>query len=276
MEQKILRSLQLHELEILKTVRDICERNNIKYYLNGGTLLGAVRHKGFIPWDDDIDIAMPYADFVHFSKIAVEEFPESLFLQNSETDKNFWWPFAKVRLNGTTMGTEDELACDMHNGIWLDIFPLVYFDSVQEYKKLAKVVFLCNFLQKENYFRANIKSENTKYSTVNKLFLSILYMIPEKIRIRLHKRMLKYVFKKRKGKYVTELWTVLSNIEPAEIYEGEPQTLEFEGEMYKVPPKYKENLTLTYGDYMQLPPEDKRCTQHGNLIIDFENGYIKN
>lgn len=92
-----LRQHQLRTLEILKVVDSICKTNNINYWLSSGTLLGAVRHKGFIPWDDDIDIEMLRDDFKKFNEVIPQYLPDNLKLQNHQTDKCYYWPFAKVR-----------------------------------------------------------------------------------------------------------------------------------------------------------------------------------
>ena len=92
-----LRECQLKQLSILKEVDRICRKYNLIYWLDGGTLLGAIRHKGFIPWDDDLDIAMPIDDFEKFKKIVQKELPESLFFQTKETDPSTPHHFAKIR-----------------------------------------------------------------------------------------------------------------------------------------------------------------------------------
>ena len=94
---KVLRKLQLTQLEILTEVVRICHSNKLRYYLIGGTLLGAIRHKGFIPWDDDLDIAMPRKDFVKFISICRTELNSRYFLHYYTTDFNYYLPFAKVR-----------------------------------------------------------------------------------------------------------------------------------------------------------------------------------
>ena len=84
--QPNLRNCQLKQLEILKVIDSICKKHGLNYWLDGGTLLGAVRHGGFIPWDDDIDIAMDYQDMMRFAKVAPDDLPEVLFVQTPETD----------------------------------------------------------------------------------------------------------------------------------------------------------------------------------------------
>lgn len=133
--------LQKVEFDILVEFDRICRKFNLKYFLFSGTLLGAVRHGGFIPWDDDIDVAMPINDYYKFVKICKTELGEDYFLQTYNTDYvNFW--YAKIRKNNTTMLESGFENVNMHHGVWIDIFP--YFciekdDSIIN-QKLNKVL----------------------------------------------------------------------------------------------------------------------------------------
>lgn len=121
-----LRRLQLQQLEILKAVDDVCRRHNLRYWLEGGTLLGAVRHGGFIPWDDDVDIDMPLEDLREFCRIAQQELPEGLVVQNHSTDPNYFVPIVKVRdTNAEQLHQTDGLDLRYrYLGPFIDIFPL--------------------------------------------------------------------------------------------------------------------------------------------------------
>lgn len=123
-----LREVQLCQLDILKVVAEICDRHSIPYYLAYGTMLGAVRHKGFIPWDDDVDIYMRYEDLLRFKKICQKELPEKYFYQDPDTDIGARWLFTKVRANGTRMSESFDKQgqfASYHEGVWIDIFPLL-------------------------------------------------------------------------------------------------------------------------------------------------------
>ncbi len=120
-----LRELQLCELQILKDVKRVCDNHRIKYYLSSGTLLGAVRHQGFIPWDDDIDIMMPYDDYRRFLKVAQGELGEQYFVQNSETDDSYAFAYTHIRKNNTAVLRDWDLMNFSHHGVWIDVFPLV-------------------------------------------------------------------------------------------------------------------------------------------------------
>ena len=121
-----LRKIQLHELDILNAVVDLCQRHHLRYWLAYGTLLGAVRHKGFIPWDDDMDIYMTVSDLRKFVRIAKKELQDNYFVQCPLTERKTSWLFCKVRKNGTRLLQNDEpIRDDYHQGIWIDVFPLV-------------------------------------------------------------------------------------------------------------------------------------------------------
>lgn len=124
MAENHIKDLQRIELEMLLEVDRICKKYNIRYFLVAGTLLGAIRHKGFIPWDDDIDICMPVEEYRKFCKVAKTDLKKEYFLQNSDTDFSNRW-FSKVRKNNTTCIEKGYEKSKIHQGIWIDIFPLI-------------------------------------------------------------------------------------------------------------------------------------------------------
>ena len=114
-DAETLRKAQLKMVDILVAIDDICKKHDIEYFLAYGTLLGAVRHKGFIPWDDDCDICMMRADYEKFVQIAKRELPKNLFLQNSDTDPNFPRTMTKVRMKNTKLVEFDESENEKNN-----------------------------------------------------------------------------------------------------------------------------------------------------------------
>ena len=135
---KDLRKAQLLMLKILKEVHKICEENNIKYFLSDGTLIGAIRHQGFIPWDDDLDIGMLREDYEKFCKIAPQILSENFILQNFQTDKGYGLQFGKVILKNTVW--IEKVAKNTNrqwSGIYIDIFP---YDNITENKKMQKLI----------------------------------------------------------------------------------------------------------------------------------------
>ena len=129
-EGELLRKLQMTELEMLIEVDRICRKYNIQYFLDGGTLLGAIRHNGFIPWDDDADIIMLRGEYEKFCKACKKELDtERFFLQDYRTDKHYLWGFAKMRRNHTTFLREGQEHVKCHTGVCIDIF---YCDNIPD------------------------------------------------------------------------------------------------------------------------------------------------
>lgn len=128
-----LRNIQLGILEILKDIITVCEEYNIEYFIMCGTALGAVRHKGFIPWDDDLDIGMTRENYERFLKIAPNVLPEELFVQTFNSDPNTPFYFAKVRKSGTLFIRNYCKNLKMHHGIYVDVFP---YDNIPDDIKL--------------------------------------------------------------------------------------------------------------------------------------------
>lgn len=135
-KRQVLRKSQLKQLEILKVIDNICRKHSIVYWLDGGSCLGAIRHKGFIPWDDDIDIAMRKEDIAAFEKAAKEELPDYLMLQTPQTEDTKE-PIIKIRdLNSFYVESTDNFSADYQKGLYVDIFPMEPYPSVS--KKFVK------------------------------------------------------------------------------------------------------------------------------------------
>ena len=130
-----LENMHKIQLNMLIEFDKICRRNNIKYILDAGTLLGAVRHKGFIPWDDDIDVRMLRDDYEKFCVVANKELPETMFFQNYKNDKGYPWMYSKIRMKGTKAVRIGQDRLNMEEGIYMDIFPC---DGVPDDNKKKK------------------------------------------------------------------------------------------------------------------------------------------
>ena len=129
--KEVLRKAQMIMLETLVDIDYICEKHKIKYWLDSGTLLGAVRHGGFIPWDDDVDIAMPYSDYKRFLEVCKTDLPGKYVLQNKCLEPAFRRTFSKVRRRGTTIiETNEDGTEKYHHGLFVDIYPFYYYDSL--------------------------------------------------------------------------------------------------------------------------------------------------
>ena len=154
----LLRNAQLRMLEILCEFDSICRKHELRYWLSDGTLLGAVRHKGFIPWDDDVDVMMPVSDYKKFLKIARKELPEHLCLQNRKTEKNFINNFTKIRDRKSFVHEQQHMTGRYaERGLFIDIFPMrktcSYFNQ-----QAGKIHYRCYILsmQDERHHRKSL------------------------------------------------------------------------------------------------------------------------
>ena len=132
-DPKILRQAQLIMLDMLVEFDTICRKHNLKYWLDSGTLLGAVRHQGFIPWDDDIDLSMPLEDYRKFKEIAKSELSENIFFQTRKTDKEFKFDYIKLRSNRASIVEfhEKDKEINYHQGVFVDIFPMLTLPNTE-------------------------------------------------------------------------------------------------------------------------------------------------
>lgn len=264
-----IRKLQMKEMEILNEVNRICEEHNIKYYLTWGSALGAVRHKGFIPWDDDIDISMFWDDYVKFEEVCKEELDSKFFFQNVDTDKDNWVGWNRIRMNNTTSMYPDLNHMKCHWGICMDVFPIIAIPN-SKFKRIMQDIksrlyrFIC--------FKPLVIKNPEKHSKAKYIVYRVL---PDYLLSRLRKYCLKSITKYsiKENSMCGELLDLSYKkaITPKEIY-GEPKFMVFENKKFPLPSQYDEYLTRAYGDYMKLPDECERVG-HGNIIIDTENSY---
>jgi len=269
MDDKMLKDLQKVELEILLEVDRICKKHNIRYFLVSGTLLGAVRHKGFIPWDDDIDICMPMKDYKKFCKVSRTEMKKEYFLQNSSTDYSDRW-FAKVRKNNTTCIEKGYEKSFIHQGVWIDIFPLVgvHKDKKQLDKATKYATFSKKLLSKRFAAFGDFKD-----LSIEKKFLRF---VPLCIVRAIARFIINITFRhNNKHEYCYYLWgdSKIRARFPFDLFD-ELCDIEFEGYMLSAPKRWDEYLTLVYGDYMTPPPPEKRNGgSHTISILDLNNDY---
>lgn len=266
MQKEILDKLHTLEVEILDEIVRICKKNNLNYFLIGGTLLGAKRHKGFIPWDDDLDIAMSRNDYEKFIKIADTELKDRYILDFYKTNKKYWLSFAKVRIKNTIYEEKDLKNYCTEKGIWVDIFPL---DSAKKENSL-----ILNIQWK---IIKNLKILVSNKLSVNKENKKTKKFIEKLTNIHIAIALMNYFMKMQnnnKNKYFVNFGSQYGIKKQTHLKEKYfPTTeLEFEGKKYSVPNDYDYVLTKIYGkDYMKLPPIEKRVT-HNPIKIKFEDG----
>lgn len=253
-----LRKLQLIEVETLEEINRICHKHGLKCFLYYGTLLGAIRHNGFIPWDDDMDLAMPRDDYDKFIEIAKEELGPEYFLHCIDTDDRYYPVFIRVRRNDTICIPnvyKDANFC--HNGVWVDIYPLNYANSNTSVKEKFKFKFINSFLRPLAAMRVLGLRGKTKVKS------KIAYIISRVFSLKGIISMFNWVSrtcKAENAKYyagLQDMNTIQDCYHPCEYF-GDGIIHDFEGVPCLVPVDSDSLLRQIYGDYMQLPPEEQR------------------
>lgn len=264
-----MKQLKAIELEILRDFIRACDAMGLRYYVLGGTLLGAVRHGGFIPWDDDIDVGMPRADYDIFAEKGQRYFPDHIFIQTHRTEKNYVNNYMKIRNSKTTFIETSTKNLSINHGVFIDVFPL---DGYVKDDKRTKVFQWKNRIYierlREELYRENIPAKSHVFA----FFLKAIY--PSSVDA-VEKR--EKLFKSMpEGDYWANhcgAWGE-KEIMPADWY-GEGTELEFEGMKVNAPKEYEKWLSQVYGDYKKLPPVEKRVTHHDTEVIDLNASYKK-
>jgi len=270
-----IEDVQKVQLKILIEFDRICRKNNIKYQLFAGTLLGAIRHKGFIPWDDDIDVCLLRSDYERFIECCKIDLKSNYFLQYYDSDEKAILQFAKIRKNNTIFTNKTYQDTGMHNGIYIDVFPL---DSVKpdsfKGKLQPKLFNLLYIISSSRMKNRAIYAKNRLNRAIRLMFYYILKIIPKKSIDKLIQKTL-CMFENENTEYVNHLTNGASKQE-LEKYLRKKSTFynieyaEFEGHMLPIPENYHDVLTRNYGSYMKLPPEEKRYPNHGIIEVNFD------
>lgn len=260
MDEKVKNQL----LSLLDKFVAVCEENHLQYYLAGGSVIGAVRHKGLIPWDDDIDVHMPRADYEKLQTLPDEVWGENMRLATWRRTKNYTYDFLKLELANTTV--IERLHPDYIGGIFLDVFPLDYISSDKlkvesfeyAYRRIA-----------EKYIRCTISNDNECKSIFDLMSLKI--------------ERLCYNHKKQMEKWEQLAMSFGNNRNKVchshgyFYYKGgmniewfkEGMLMEFEGRKVLVPSDYDAYLKHVFGDYMKLPPIESR-KGHSFLYVNYD------
>ncbi|MEG0774554.1 LicD family protein [Clostridium sp.] len=264
-----LKALQQIMINIMVEIDRICRENNIKYWLDSGTLLGCIRHDGFIPWDDDLDICMPREDYDKFIAIAKSELSKDLFLQSFESDKHSQNTWVKVRdRNSILVSNKYEKG---HTGVFIDIFPMDFYEvggKKERYKKLINNLFVSYWLKKAPFTKPFSKNlAKNMYKLFCKIIFSILFFVDYSTLIKLSSKLEKRINgKEEKKDYMGYGVEVPFYIKHKEDTVFPLQQRKFEGINFYIPKDYHSYLQTLYGSYMELPPEDKRTPSHAIVL----------
>lgn len=270
----IIRKVQEVELEMLVAFDEICKKHDLPYQLYGGTLLGAIRHQGFIPWDDDIDVCMLRKDYEVFINVASKELNSTYFLQTYKTDENFFNSYAKIRKNKTLLVEDDTADIDMHKGIFIDVFPLdnVKYKSWQG-ELQRKTIFYLQVINQTKLKKTCYKEKNVIKKNIMLFFHYLLKILPNHFIDKIIDK-LSIIYNGKETQYMSDFGTSSHSvmyhnfiIDRDEFDDSIPGN--FESHSFPIPRNFDSILTRNYGDYMSLPPEDKRISHHGITQICF-------
>lgn len=256
-----LKKVKNYELDILKEVDKICAKNKINYWVDFGTLIGTIRHQGFIPWDDDIDICILRKDFERFRESCAKELDKKFFYQSHETEKEYYLWFDKIRYNNTIFKEVFLAKHNIHHGVYIDIFPMdnVPDDDYLRKKQRKKYQFYRKIVQAK-YGGLRFRQGKKKVGAI--LIRVLTFFVP-----------LEYAYRKGTSALVkykdAETADVQMMVDSERVdtilpkkYYIKTQRKKFEDISVPVPIEYDKVLSAWYGDYMKLPAEKDRKSQH--------------
>ena len=269
LDDETKRKLQLKLLDMIKYIDKLCSENGIEYYLMYGSLLGSIRHKGFIPWDDDLDIGMTLDNYLKFINVCNERLDkDKYFLQTMDTEKNYYLSFAKIRDLNTTLVEEVNENLDVHRCVAVDVFPIVGYPNKSYQRKLFKI-------SRAFMLSANINIINNKFlRTISKIIIKVIGK----------KNVLKIStnycmkFDISKCEYLCSCFTggnINKNVFKKEWF-GKPVYREFEDIKLPTPSNSDKVLRTIYDDYMILPKEEERKSGgHSIVYLNLDENIYK-
>ena len=273
--EDVLRRLQLIELDMLRAIDQTCSELGISYWLDSGTCLGAVRHGGFIPWDDDIDIGMPLEDYRRFLREAPAALPAGLSLHTCENTPNLPTLWAKIYLDGTRFCSSRDVEAGLEQGIFVDVFPYVNVDeraevAERQHRRLA----LCQNLSYLNVFAHPATYRYSNNARLARIACEVAHATIARpfTPSRMARRAERIYAVERPGNEWRPLFAFANlkkNLPTEALLPVRP--IDFEGETFMGPANPDLYLRTLFGNYMELPPEDKRHA-HTPATLDFGDG----
>lgn len=255
-------------LDLLLEFDRVCKKHNITYFLMGGTLLGAIRHKGFIPWDDDTDVMMLREDYERFKNYA-DEFQKPYFFQIPETDPESGYSIIKIRNSNTTAIVDKFKYEKFNHGIWLSVFPIDNWkiEGGEERSAIIKSLLIENatYMRKSNPYLNEADRIRVQNHSGRK---------PKEVNDEIQKIAMQHRYAPTGyvALAVTTVYPLKKLIYKSEVF-ADSVKVEFEGFTFPAPVGYDEYLTTAYGNYMEFPPVDKRGKWHEGLVIDADRPY---
>lgn len=276
MDRETLRKVQLAQLDIAKEIRRICNENNISYFLESGTLLGAIRHSGFIPWDDDMDIGMLRKDYEKFLQIAPLKLSDKYSILDWKTNDDYGFQFCKVINNKTLYIEKKANEVGYHQGFYVDIFPYDKFPNDGRSKFFQKTTLTILRALVRN--KCHVKTWETENGINYRKYFKNLPLrlfatfFSKKVLVKLYDDIAQrhnadseyeYYFSQGIEPYGTFKF-------PKNVIENTEQHL-FEGISFSCPFDSDSYLKYAYGNYMELPPESERENRHMIIKVKFED-----
>ena len=252
--------IQQMELGIMEYIHEVCQKIGVKYFLAYGSLIGAVRHQGFIPWDDDMDICMLREDYEKLQDYLITNPDERYEVLSYKNNLNYVYPFMKVQDNHTYL-LEEDVRIDSNMGIYVDIFPVDGYEDDAKFKnKMTKLI------KKRQLSCYTFKGITNTKSVLNSLLRYVSVIIFYFTNTNKYVAQIEELAKSRKVSDYEQVDYVIYKDMNKPVWRREwleqVTTGTFEGKKFTIPKKYHEILTSDYGDYMQLPPVEQRVSHH--------------
>lgn len=268
-----LEDIQNVELDVLAETLRVLEKHNIRSFLAGGTCLGYVRHNGFIPWDDDIDIMLFREDYEKACKVLRDELPEGYFFTNYYVEKEYPYNFAKVRKNNTAFVHGGDVHLNINHGIYIDLFPLDYAPSdISKFKRQCKIIRFMRNLVDLHFMSYKKYGKIRPFWALPLIFIGHWLINGKQIQYRIDSIIESGQRNIDKTKVVSYMSVYANEIHDVSIF-GNGKLVDFCGVKAFIPQDERAYLTNLYGNYMQLPPEEKRVSHHDIVFISLTESY---